>query len=133
MKKVGAPVKVLIEDITTSGAPADDQGKIHAATEPARCRTGSSSLQTRAHHHVHIAGESPSSDTEGSPRRPKTPTSARSVCSDTAARLSEDVQTLPGGSGQPRSECETERTGGAGVGTGTISQIGQRPADGSGL
>ena len=77
MKKAGAPVKVLIENSPTPGAPADDQSKIHAAAGQA--------LPGRAHRHVHIAGESPSSDTDGSPRRSKTPTSARSVCSDTVA------------------------------------------------
>ena len=40
MKKAGAPAKVLIENITTPGAPADAQSKIHAATEPARARHG---------------------------------------------------------------------------------------------
>ncbi len=40
MKKAGAPVKVLIENITTLGAPADDQSKIHAATEPAPLQNG---------------------------------------------------------------------------------------------
>ena len=40
IKKTRAPVKVLIENSPTLGAPADDQSKIHAATEPAPLQNG---------------------------------------------------------------------------------------------
>ena len=77
MKKAGAPVKVLIENIPTPGAPADDQSKIHAAAGqalPGHAPIGMSTLRG-SHLPATRMGRS------------KTPTSARSVCSDTVALI----------------------------------------------